>query len=609
MAKSQIPNKSNPPISNPKTKTFCLGVLLSLCLFWISSFGTHAYLYAQEANLEITLDATSQTIALPKVFEPNMDLSGRGFHHDSTWPQGLAVQEVLDTWQKDIGFSGIYRLQYNLWEINEFVKDKDLQGKLLQNYEQIMKKVTDSGGIVILDIFGTPAGFGKALDKKSAPLDIKAFKELVKGHIKNLSCEKRYNIWYEVWTAPDLDEFFLGRTQEYLGIYRAVGEAIKELEEETKIYIPLGGPAVSWWFHNLDGNTVATPERSLIYELIKFCSHYKLPLDFITWHAYSTDPKTEKEITIYNKPAIGLIRNWLSYFNLDRNLPLIVDEWNYDRQANILPERYEKSFICASYIPARLKNMYEAGLDYQVYFCLEDFQKNKEGVNRNVGAFWFDTETPQYKGAPKAAYNVFKMLANLGNEMFILPKLNDEFVDVIAARTKDYISIIIYNYIDPDIAKNYLSRNIASLNERERRFLLTLIKSDKLDKIMLRQLELSGLRTTNKVKLLLKKAQELNDLATKFQTQSRNLKISIKNLKENYLYQRYAIDSSCNINCEFVPAEEKGISASELYQETLTLSPYSVNTIILKKKPPESVDTSVKTPDEEKAKDVAVPSE
>ena len=555
--------------------------ILFLFIFWIS-LG-----FAQEGDLEFTLDVNSSTIALPQIFKPSIDLSGRGFHRQTSWPQGLAAPEVLDTWAKDIGFNGVYRLQYNLWEINQLAKDKDAQDKLLNNYENIIKKITEAGGIVILDIFSTPAGLGQTLDKKSPPWDFRAFKELIKNHIRNLSCNKRYNIWYEVWSAPDLDDFFLGRKQEYLNLYRAVAEAAKELSQEFKIYIPVGGPATSWWFQNFDANTITIAERSLIYELIKFCYRYHLPLDFISWHAYSTDPRAEKEATIYKKTGIALIRDWFSYFDFDRNTTLIIDEWNYDTNANILPERKEKSYISASYIPSRIKQMYEAGINYQLYFCLEDFQNNKEGIVRNVGIFGFDSEASEYKGAPKSVYNVFRMLSNLGNNMFSASlKPNDEFVDVIATKTQDRIALLIYNYIDPEIARDYLSRDIASLNGAERKALLNIITSSRLEKILSHSIEISKIRASKRLKTLLTRAKELNDRAEKFKSGTRNINMSIKNIQGNYSYQRYKIDSSCSINCAFDVLEEKELNLSDAYQETLTLNPYSVNMIILSKKQP-----------------------
>ncbi len=566
--------------------------------------------FAQENDLEFTLDANSPTIALPNIFKPSIDLSGRGFHRQTTWPQGTAAPEVLDTWAKDIGFTSAYRLQYNLWEINQLAKDKEAQDKLLNNYDNIIKKISDAGGIVILDIFSTPAGLGQTLDKKSPPWDFKAFKELIKNQMRNLSCNKRYNIWYEAWSAPDLDDFFLGRKQEYLNLYRAVAEAARELSAEAKIYIPVGGPATSWWFQNFDSNTIITAERSLVYELIKFCYQHHLPLDFISWHAYSTAPETEKEVTIYKKTAVALLRDWLSYFGFERNTPLIIDEWNYDTTANILPERREKSFIAASFIPSRIKNMYEAGIDYQLYFCLEDFQNNKENVVRNVGIFGFDSEASEYKGAPKCIYNVFRMLSNLGNNMFTASlKPNDEFADVIATKAQGRVALLIYNYIDPEIARNSLSRSIATLDGAERKALLNIIASGKLENILSHSLEIPKIRVSRRVKSLLTAAQELNDRAEKFKSLARTVNINIKNVKGNYLYQRYVVDSSCSSNCAFKPVEEKDLNLSDAHQEKLSLSPYSVNMIILSKKPAEPETTAAPAAEQPAAQNKEKPQE
>ncbi|MBU1726268.1 MAG: hypothetical protein KJ880_01375 [Candidatus Omnitrophica bacterium] len=565
-------------IKNRNSKLFIFSFALLVLNFAFQCF-------AQDVDLEFSLDANQATVPLPKIFKPNIDLSGRGFSRENTWPQQLAAKEVLDTWGQDIGFRATYRLQYNLWEINQLANDKEAQAKLIANYEDVIRRINQSGGIVILDLFGTPFGMGRVLDKKSPPRDFKAFKSLVKNTVRYLSCEKKYNIWYEVWNAPDLDSFFLGRKQEYLNLYRLVAEAIKELKEETKIYIPVGGPSVSWWFQNVDYNTIVTPEKSLIYELIKFCSNHHLPLNFITWHGFSTDPGAEKSKTIYKKSPVELIRDWLGYFNFERDTLLIIDEWNFDREANLLPERAEQSYVTASFIASRLNNMFASGIDSQVYFCLEDFQNNKEGVVRNLGVFSFDSEHKNYKGSPKATYNVFRMLSYLGREMYA-KGASDEFSGVIAARKDEAIILIVYNYIDPEIARNYLSKNISALNAAERKSLLKIIKSDKLERILKKSIDLTTLRLTNKVRDLLKETQGLNDKAQKALLSPRQIKVNVSNLGAGYSYQRFVVDSSCGADCKFLPVEEKE-SGSAVFQEVLSLPAYSVQMIVLKKKPME----------------------
>ena len=286
--------------------------IFTVILFLLAAVALPAGCASAQDELSVTLDDSSAAVPLPGIFSPNIDLSGRGFHSDITWPQNLAGQEALDSWRKDIGYRGMYRLQYNLWEISELDRNKELQGKLLEGYESVIKSVSDAGGTVILDIFSIPQGQGKVLDRKSYPADLELFKQLIKGHMRHLSCDRKFRIWYEVWCAPDLDEFFLGRQKEYLDLYRCVAEAAKELESETKIHIPVGGPSTSWWFRGFDDTALTVPERGLIYGLIKFCYQYKLPLDFISWHAYSTDPGAEKEMTGYNKSSVDLVRTWLS---------------------------------------------------------------------------------------------------------------------------------------------------------------------------------------------------------------------------------------------------------------------------------------------------------
>ncbi|MFY9402919.1 MAG: hypothetical protein WAQ07_05890 [Candidatus Omnitrophota bacterium] len=555
-----------------------ISILILLIIFSLSHL-----IYSQDnTTIELFLDTSLSTIPTPSIFRPNIDLGGRGFHKDDTWPQNMAAKEVLEVWGRDIGFLGVYRVQYNLWEISQLAKDKEAQDKLLANYEEIIKAVSDAKGIVLLNLYGTPPGLGKALDKKSAPLNLEAFKVLIKETMRYLSCEKKYNIWYEVWSSPDSDDFFIGSKQDYFNMYRVFAESAKELSAQYKVDISVGAPSLSGWFHNLEGNNALTPERSLIYDLIKFASANSLPLNFITWHAFSSDPKIEKEATIYNKNAIELIRDWLSYFNFKRDTPLIVDEWNFDRDVNLLPARRKKSYIAGSYIPARIKNMYEAGLDNQVYFSLEDFQDNLEKVTRNIGAFYIDSSLLQHKEAPKSIYNVFRMMSMLGPEMYKVVSF-DEFCGAIATKSSEGITLLIYNYIDPDIVKSFLSHNILGLNSSERQNLLQIIKSNQLEKFISYQIDERALRANEKVKSILIKARQLADRAKDAAESPRVIKLTTKGINGEYAYSRFTVDSSCGLGCEFKPVEEKNISPQGRFQDELKITPYSVNLLILKK--------------------------
>jgi hypothetical protein len=552
--------------------------------FSILILGIRVLALAQSGELELAIDVNSPTVPLPEIYRPNIDLSGRGFNRDSTWPQTLAAEEAISFWEKDLGLKHTYRMQYSLWEISQ-TRDAETRDKLRANYEAVIKKISDSGGTVILNLYGMPAGLGKALDKRSAFREFKIFKSYIKDIIRELSCGKKYNIWYEVWNAPDLEDFFLGRQQDYLLMYRAVAEACLELEKETGIHIPVGGPSVSAWFRSdSQGNTILTPERSLIYSLIKFCYSYRLPLDFVSWHGYSSDPDSERGATVYKKNSVELIRDWLGYFRFNRNTPLIIDEWNYDREANLLLERGEKAQVASSFIPARLEKMRRAGVDRQIYFSLEDFENKNEGVVRNTGVFYFSSDSRNYKGGPKNSVNVFRMLDMLGRNMYA-PGLKDDFCQAVATRTGDGLAVLIVNYIDPDGARNYLSENIAGLNSAQIKSLLAIIRTDKLQKFLQGNADLAPLRLSAKVKNMLDVARKIHEQSRRFMDTSRRMKIRIRNLKGDYSYQFYKVDAFCIRDCGFSPIEEKIVTGTDIFEKDLEVAPYSVSLIILKKQP------------------------
>jgi len=158
----------------------------------------------------------------------------------------------------------------------------------------------------------------------------------------------------------------------------------------------------------------------------------------------------------------------------------------------------------------------------------------------------------------------------------------------LATKSGDTLIILIYNYIDPQAARNYLSRNVVNLTASERKTLLNIIKADKLNKIMDGSIDTGTLHLTNKVKELLNAARQLNDKAKKQASSNPNIKINIKNLKSNYSYQFYSVDSSCKKSCVFAPRLEKEIPAGDCL-ETISITPYSVNMIVLKAKPQETV--------------------
>ncbi|MBU1090811.1 MAG: hypothetical protein KKC42_03090, partial [Candidatus Omnitrophica bacterium] len=141
----------------------------------------------------------------------------------------------------------------------------------------------------------------------------------------------------------------------------------------------------------------------------------------------------------------------------------------------------------------------------------------------------------------------------------------------------------------------------ATLGGGDRNRLLRFIKSDKFEKFLKGELEVSGSRRLRKkVKVMLEKARVMNNRAKLFVQEPRNIKFVIKNLKGSYIYEKYVVDSSCQIDCPFKAVETKEVVTSDVYTERLTMNPYSLNLIILDLKPAEAEE-------EKEAEEPAVP--
>jgi hypothetical protein len=131
---------------------------------------------------------------------------------------------------------------------------------------------------------------------------------------------------------------------------------------------------------------------------------------------------------------------------------------------------------------------------------------------------------------------------------------------------------------------NYISHNVVYLNSAEQKAILNIVKSDRMKKILAGQLNLTTLRLSVKTKELLSRAIELNNLASKFSTMNRKVKVSLQGLKDIYVLSKYVIDSNCSRNCEFKPSSENDVNFNQGYVETIELSPYSVQLLVFKKK-------------------------
>ncbi|MBR3107492.1 MAG: xylan 1,4-beta-xylosidase [Clostridia bacterium] len=159
------------------------------------------------------------------------------------------------------------------------------------------------------------------------PRDMKEWQRLVKETLKHLAARygrERVETWpCEIWNEPNLPGFWeKADKQKYLEFYRATVQAVKEALPGMRV----GGPAICGGIGS----------QQWISDFLAFCRDEKVPVDFVTRHAYMGQTPEHKGRYLYHTmcPPDELIqemrasREIIDSFPEYRGMPMYITEFN-----------------------------------------------------------------------------------------------------------------------------------------------------------------------------------------------------------------------------------------------------------------------------------------
>jgi hypothetical protein len=115
-----------------------------------------------------------------------------------------------------------------------------------------------------------------------------------------------------------------------------------------------------------------------------------------------------------------------------------------------------------------------------------------------------------------------------------------------------------------------------------------MIKDGTYGRLLSRQTDAQSLwGVTKRLRSLLADAVARNDEIEKKKSSVQPLRITLKNIKGDYLTRKYVVDFSCVKDCVFSPAQERTVSCSGTLEETAELPAYSVMLFSFEPKPEE----------------------
>lgn len=296
-------------------------------------------------------------------------------------------------------------------------------GKLILSFAKLDPLITSiikTGAKPFISLSYMPPALGTTGDITGKPKDWNEWKHIVQQTIEHISGKTNRNltdVYYEVWNEPDL--FGNWRTygdKNYLTLYEYAALGAREAQSTNAF--KFGGPATTKLYKNW------------VREFAKSVTEKSLPLDFISWHLYSTNPLDYAE-------NIADAREWLTEFPQLAQVPLIISEWGLDSNVN---PRYDTKFAGA-HTTAVIRQLIPTRT--QAYsFELVD---GRDPEGNALWGRWGLITHPSFGATPKLRYEVFKLLNRLVGDLLIVTG-EGTWVTAIATKDNQTIRILLTNY-------------------------------------------------------------------------------------------------------------------------------------------------------------------
>jgi len=222
---------------------------------------------------------------------------------------------------------------------------------------------------------------------------------LVEHFTERYGAEEVKSWYFEVWNEPNLDGFWAGTQQDYFKLYTYSARAIKSVNPAYRV----GGPA--------------TAGAAWEPEMIAFCQKERVPLDFISTHAYGVKQGFLDEYgnsgTVLDKNPMSLSGDVLqSRREIAQSampgLELHYTEWS----ASYTPaDPIHDSYYEAPYVLQKLKQVGNAANSMSYWVFTDIFEEPGPRFTPFHGGFGMLT----IQGIRKPVFYAYKFLDQLGS--------------------------------------------------------------------------------------------------------------------------------------------------------------------------------------------------
>lgn len=395
---------------------------------WII-MGTGSGAAAQEV---IDIDAHAQTTPLPHFWEEMFGSGRAALALRESYRNDLrAVKAVTDL--RYVRFHAILHDELGVY-------NEDEHGNPVYNFnyvDEIYDGLLKNGVRPVVEISFMPKKLAFNPDdlhpfwykqNVSPPKSMERWDDLMVHFARHLV--DRYGIdevskWYfEVWNEPNID-FWGGipRKESYFDLYAHTARDLKSVSPRLRV----GGPA--------------TAAAAWIPDFLAYTAENKVPVDFVSTHAYADEPVkrllgTDQVIPTEDRvcATVDKVRRQIDE-SPTPHLPLLWTEWNVDGEDNARETPYVGPAV------ANVIRECDGKVDYMSFWTFSEVFE-EDGPERAPFQYF---GLRAMGGIDKPSFYDFALLHELGNSRIANPAHN-----VVVTRTADGgLAIAVWNLVDP----------------------------------------------------------------------------------------------------------------------------------------------------------------
>lgn len=320
--------------------------------------------------------------------------------------------------------------------------------------------IHETGATPLMNICFKPRALFPAINQDIVePADYAPWETLIFNLVRRYKDRGPAIRYWEVANEPDIGEDggcpYRFKPESYARYYQHTAAAILRADPDARV----GGPAL------------ASVHSPIFPALLEAAATQAIPLHFVSWHIYSSDPKSVRATVDY---AMALLKQYPAV-----KVETFLDEWNMDLTNPPLDPRFQPCYVAET-----IWQMKDAGLDFSCYYHIKDYYVDNERFKpfmspRGVAfmARWWD-RMPQFDGLfdyqnnARPAYFTFKLLSRFGGDRLRVTSSHPA-IHGFASRDESMLmeNLMLWNFSDQTVRA---SISFQGLTDRRRTRHLTL---------------------------------------------------------------------------------------------------------------------------------------